>query len=250
MPLTHVSSRGLPVRLEQEDAEEVREREADQQVGRPAVDVANQPAELHLRDDELDALVGFGGARPVVEQQQDAGEHLDAEQEQRHPAEVVPDFLRVDRHAFLGDEVPHAAQIEPLVEPGDESCTMSITVMFATRRSPLVAGSPRRLTTNCSRPRGGGPETTLPPRSYVPLWQAHQSCEVSGLNCTVHSRCVHTALNARTSPSAVRTSDARTAAELENHRRVRLAARRLCRRATLAVAGSPLAGGTRKRETG
>src|SRR5919204_4549153 len=67
-------------------------------------------------------------------------------------------------------------------------------------------GVPRKLTTNFSSPRGGGPETTLPPRSYVPLWHAHQSCDVSLLNCTVQSRCVQTALNARMSPSAVLTT--------------------------------------------
>ena len=30
----------------------------------------------------------------------------------------------------------------------------------------------------------------------MPLWHAHQSCEVSFLNCTVQSRCVQTPLNA------------------------------------------------------
>ena len=80
----------------------------------------------------------------------------------------------------------------------------------------------------------------------MPLWHAHQSCDVSALNCTVQSRCVHTALNARTSPSAVRTTMPGLAAELENHAGVRLQRRRALPATTLAVAGSPLAGGIEK----
>src|SRR5690242_20985297 len=49
----------LPVRLQEEHAEHVHEREADQQVRRPAVDVADQPSEAHLRHDELHALIRF-----------------------------------------------------------------------------------------------------------------------------------------------------------------------------------------------
>src|SRR5262249_47501597 len=148
----------LAVRLQEKDAEEMRERERDQQVRGPAVDVANQPAELHLRDDELDALVRFGGARQIVEQEQDAGEDLDAEQKQRHPAEVVPDLLRVNRDALLGDEVPDLGEIEPLVDPVDHAHVRDTTISAS---SP----SPRTLTMNFSSARGGGPETTLPPRS-------------------------------------------------------------------------------------
>src|SRR5213596_1438732 len=83
----------------------------------------------------------------------------------------------------------------------------------------------------------------------MPLWQAHQSCEVSFLNCTVQSRCVQTALNARISPSAVRTTmpgllpTLKMAAGLRRSAPAQPAT-------TLCVAGSPLAGGIRKRETG
>ena len=48
MPVIHVSSRGLRYDFRKNDAEEVRERHGDQQVRRPAVDVADQPAELDL----------------------------------------------------------------------------------------------------------------------------------------------------------------------------------------------------------
>src|SRR6266487_147101 len=105
------------------------------------------------------------------------------------------------------------------------------------------------FTVNFSRPRGGGPETTLPPRSYMPLWQAHQNRAVSLLNWTVQSRCVQTALNARTSPSAVRTTIPGLLPNLKIEAEFGLSA--IARPATaLAVAGSPLAGGTRNRETG
>src|SRR4029077_10473935 len=109
--------------------------------------------------------------------------------------------------------------------------------------------SPRRFTTNFSSALGGGPDTTLPPRSYVPLWQAHQSCAVSVLNCTVQSRCVHTALNARMSPSAVRTTMPGRLPNLKIRPLFGLRAAALPALA-LAVGGSPLAGGIRNRETG
>src|SRR5207249_5948073 len=69
----------LSIRFQNEDAEEVCEGQTNQQIRRPAVDVANQPAELHLRDDELDTLIRFAGARTIVEQQQNAGEDLHRE---------------------------------------------------------------------------------------------------------------------------------------------------------------------------
>ena len=44
-----------------------------------------------------------------------------------------------------------------------------------------------------------------PVRSYLPLWHAHQMVPISFRYCTVQSRCVHVAENARISPSWVRT---------------------------------------------
>ena len=83
----------------------------------------------------------------------------------------------------------------------------------------------------------------------MPLWHAHQSCDVSGLYCTVQSRCVQTALNARTSPSAVRTTMPGWLPNLKICPVLGLSAAALPALA-LAVAGSPLAGGIRNRETG
>jgi hypothetical protein len=98
----------------------MRERERDQQIRGPAVNVANQPAEFDFRDDELHAFVGFGRARAVIKEQQNAAAHLDREQKQRHAAEVVPDFLRVHRHALFGDEMADLAQIDAFVHPIDD----------------------------------------------------------------------------------------------------------------------------------
>ena len=73
--------------------------------------------------------------------------------------------------------------------------------------------------------------------------------EVSFLNWTVQSRCVHTALKARTSPSAVRTTMPGRLPNLKIFALFGRSADALPALA-LAVAGSPPAGGIRKRDTG
>src|SRR5438477_7151693 len=60
-------------------------------------------------------------------------------------------------------------------------------------RLEITTSSPRTLTAYSSSGAGGGPDTTLPLRSYTPLWQAHQICCVASRNCTVQLRCVQTA---------------------------------------------------------
>src|SRR5262249_35340845 len=144
------------------------------------------------------------------------------------------------------DEVLHIAQIEALVEPADsvfeDGHDLETTISAS-------APSPRTLTANFSSPRGGGPDTTLPPRSYVPLWHAHQSCDVSALNCTVQSRCEQTALNARTSPSGVRTTMPGLLPNLNTFPEFGFSSDALPADA-LSVSGSPLAGGIRYCETG
>src|SRR5689334_17236863 len=90
-----------PVRTQEIDAEHVDEQSQDEQVCRPAVDRPYQPSELHLGDDELDALECILSARTVIEQQQDAGPNLDCKQEQRHAAKVVPDRMLVEWNLFV-----------------------------------------------------------------------------------------------------------------------------------------------------
>ena len=205
--MTQVSSRGLRYDFSRKTLKRCANATRDQQIGRPAVDVANQPAELHLRDDELHALVGFLGARPVVEEQQNAGGDLDAEEKQRHPAQVVPDLLRVDRDALLGDEVPHAARDRRArrASRSTRRCHASSRRLLAlsvaaTRRLSSSPGSPRRFTTNFSSGRGGGPDTTLPPGRRSRCGMRTRAARCRGLYCTVQSRCVQMALNARRSP--------------------------------------------------
>ena len=59
---------------------------------RPAVDGADEPAERHLRHDELDAFERrIGATNFIVEHQEDAGGDLDAEEEEGSgAAEVIP----------------------------------------------------------------------------------------------------------------------------------------------------------------
>ena len=83
----------------------------------------------------------------------------------------------------------------------------------------------------------------------MPLWHAHQICDVSVLYCTVHSRCVQTALNARTSPSGVRTTMPGLLPNLKIFPEFGFNSAALHATA-LAVSGSPLSGGIRYRETG
>ena len=61
-----------PVGVREDHAEHVHEGGEDHQVGGPAMDRPDQPAELHAGHDELHAVEGFGDRGPVVEQQQDA----------------------------------------------------------------------------------------------------------------------------------------------------------------------------------
>src|SRR5437762_11098908 len=78
---------------------------------------ANQPAEFHFSDNELNALEGVLGAGTIIEQQQDSGCDLDGEEKERHPAKVVPDRLAVDwDFLFLGHGRERADR-ETLVKP-------------------------------------------------------------------------------------------------------------------------------------
>src|SRR5712691_4877592 len=78
---------------------------------------ANQPAEFHFSDNELDALEGVLGAGTIIEQKQDSGCDLDGEEKERHPAKVVPDRLAVDwDFLFLGHGRERADR-ETLVKP-------------------------------------------------------------------------------------------------------------------------------------
>ena len=121
MPLSQVNSRGLPVGVQEHHAEHVDEGRKDHQVRRPAVDRADQPAELHPRHDELHALVRLptasGGSRAAAGLPVITWMH---EQEQRDAAEVVPGGGGMERNRLVGDEARGcASQAEPFVKPVD-----------------------------------------------------------------------------------------------------------------------------------
>ena len=82
MPVSQVISRRFTIRLLEVHAEHMYERRKDKEVRRPTMDRANQPAELHLRHDELNALERELLAPLVVEEKQNAGDHLNDEEEQ------------------------------------------------------------------------------------------------------------------------------------------------------------------------
>ncbi len=65
------------VGLQQQYAEQMKERREYHQVRRPMVYRADQPAEVDLRHQELNRLVRVLSARPVVEEKQNASNDLD-----------------------------------------------------------------------------------------------------------------------------------------------------------------------------
>src|SRR6185295_13533524 len=127
------------------DAEHVNEQGPDHQIGRPAMHGSDQPAELHLGDDELDALKCGFGARPVVQQQKNAGADLHAEKKQGHAAEVIPDRVAMNRDFFLARELSYRADAQAIIEPKRQVfCFHKLQAL----ETPI--SSPRVFTTNSS----------------------------------------------------------------------------------------------------
>ena len=106
----------LAVGLHEVDGEHVDEDGEDEEVGAPGVGGADEPAEVHDVGDLADALEGLG-AGAVVDQQQDAGEDLDEEEEERDAAPVVPEGLGVDGDALVAGEGDDFGETEAFVEP-------------------------------------------------------------------------------------------------------------------------------------
>src|SRR4026208_1627912 len=122
----------------------------------------DQPAKLHLCHDELHTLKRVFRARPVVQQQQDAGDYLNHKQKKRHAAEVIPDRLTVKRHFLFLGCVSERAYGQTLIQPVFErlnSHRVSQALLTTT-------SSPRLLTGYSSSGRGGGPPMFSPLRLY------------------------------------------------------------------------------------
>ena len=96
---------GAAVGLHQGGREHVNHDGQDHQVGCPGMGGADQPAEVDLVGDLADRLVGLGTG-PEIDQQQDPGQALDNEEEERNAAPVIPERVAVLRDHFLGGEVP------------------------------------------------------------------------------------------------------------------------------------------------
>ncbi len=92
----------------------MQEQHADQQVGAPDVDRANEPAEIDFGHDRPHALERLIGRRLVIERQEDSRGHLDAEQKQGHAAEKVEDRRAVDGDVLLGGQRHGVVEPEPL----------------------------------------------------------------------------------------------------------------------------------------
>ena len=109
---------------------------ADQQVGAPGMDRSDEPAEIDLRDDRPHTLEGLVGRGLVIQRQQDPRDDLDAEEEQRHPAQKVEERAAVDRHALVGRQRGGGVQAQPVEEEGHDGADQ--TMLLAVFRQGLV----------------------------------------------------------------------------------------------------------------
>ena len=109
-----------PVGFHHKRREHVQRHHPDEDVRRPAVDRAHEPAEGDLPRDALDALVGGRGPGLVVEEEQQARPELDQEQEEGEAPEVVEDRETVVRDDLDLGQVAERFEADALVEPGQE----------------------------------------------------------------------------------------------------------------------------------
>src|SRR6185437_14313682 len=91
----------LLVRAVHDAAEHVQEHHHEEQRGAGGVHVADQPAPLHVAHDVLHRVEGSGRARVVVHGEEDAGDDLVDQHQDRQRTEVVPE-IEVLRRVVLG----------------------------------------------------------------------------------------------------------------------------------------------------
>ena len=125
------------VRPHEEHAEQVHEDGEDEEIGRPRVNRANQPAELDLRHEELHRLERALRARSIVDEQQRPGGELHHKEEERHAAEVVPDRVPVHRHVLLGGELSDGGEAQSRIEPTPHG-SASARFLRCRRRHPAL----------------------------------------------------------------------------------------------------------------
>jgi hypothetical protein len=90
-PSTQVKFARFLVRAHEKRAHHVDQHAENHQRRAPRVQAADQPAEMRLGHDEAHALERRVGGRPVIDHQQNAGDHLVEKQKQRQAAERVPE---------------------------------------------------------------------------------------------------------------------------------------------------------------
>src|SRR5262249_47493385 len=144
--------------LQEQHAEEVAEGCGDHQVRGPRVNGAHKPAKRYARHDEAHAFVSLTSARSVVEEQQRAGPDLNAEEKQRHSAEVVPRRMPMQGDRLVAKRVDQILHWDALLQPRSRA-----THRHA--RLDTTIWSSRTFTSYSSRGRGGGPATLRPRRS-------------------------------------------------------------------------------------
>ncbi len=110
-----------PVGAVQQRPEHVQVDDDEEERGAGGVQVAQQPPPRHLAHDELHRVEGGRLARLVEHGEEDAGDQLQHQHQQRQRAEEVPDvevLRRVVATELAGDEFVGG---QALVEPGAES---------------------------------------------------------------------------------------------------------------------------------
>ena len=81
------------------------------------MDGPDEPAEFHTGHDKFDALKAFCHRGAVVEEQQDACQHLHAEQKQRDAPEVVPVGGGVNRNGLVAGNFAYCGKSQAVFEP-------------------------------------------------------------------------------------------------------------------------------------
>src|SRR6516162_2727535 len=130
------------------------EERQDHQIRRPAVKGPDEPSELHLRHDELNAFECRFGGRPVIKKKQNSCDDLNGEKKQGHSAEVIPDRVPVNGNRLLVNQFPQRCGADSFIQPAH------------TRETTI--SSPRTLTEYAVSGFGGGPPTFFPFKSNWP----------------------------------------------------------------------------------
>ncbi len=111
----------LSVRTVEHRAEHVQVDADEEERGAGRVHVANPPAPGHLAHDVLDRGERLARVGLVIHGEEDAGDDLDHQHEERERAEVIPE-IEILRRVILGEmRAPVLHQREALIDPGEQA---------------------------------------------------------------------------------------------------------------------------------